>query len=267
MKLKHDRLASLFSGHKKWWIVGGVGFFIILALVAYGFWSVKVWQAYETGYTSWHDQLQTQTESALTMGVATPQAQQSKFAALQHVEEQAAQGQAHCQEHQLFHWQRQFIEDFRSKFDRCATIVEHTAALRQDLTAVTMYLKNESKVVTALRTAADANKEVGDAEWPAVLARWQSANQSIKSLTVEKSFVPVKQLADDKTTAITVAWSALLQANTDKDKAKYEAATKVLAESYDGLGDITQSSESVIAPLIKKLEASYARTFTQPQAS
>lgn len=241
--------------HSKKRLVIFVGIFLVLVLaVAYTLWSKQTWDAYRPTYTQQEQDIKTDLTTVATAKVTTAEERTKVLAHLVTLTDKiATTDQAVCHIHPFLAWQAKLGKALAAAQADCSAMVSRVAQLQAPLKKVTTYTKNDNELA-AILAGIPQTGELADDTWDKQVLLWQDCASAIDKLSVGTDFVPVKQSALTKVSAVRDAWQAVIAAHQAKDKAKYVAAQGGLAQSLDGLNEISVTSEKELSGLVKELE-------------
>jgi hypothetical protein len=238
-------------------IFAGVLLVLVLA-VAYSLWSKQTWDVYRPTYTQQEQAIKIDLATVATAKVTTPEERTEVLAHLVTLSEKiATTDQAVCHIHPFVAWQAKLGKALAAAQADCSAMVSQVAQLQTPLKKVTTYTKNDNELATIL-AAIPQTGELADDTWDKQVVLWQDCASAVDRLSVGSDFAPVKQSALTKVNAVRDAWQAVIAAHQAKDKAKYIAAQGGLAQSLDGLNELSVTSEKELSGLVKELEKAAA---------
>jgi len=236
----------------------GIGCMILVALVAYGLWSMITWSNYVSSYEDWKNNAQKAVDQAVALPSTTAQERSRKVDALKKLAQQV--GDRACDVHVLVKWQDTF-GNLKQKEADC----QREAALSRDfisrVESFTAYLTNEQQLAGILSDAAGTEQKLADAVWGTRLEAWQKAVRQVEGMSASGSFQKVKQEALQTGKGITSAWQDVLAAHKEKDKIKYTQAQSQLSQAYAQLEVLKTMDSDQLSQEINNLQAAYKAAF------
>jgi hypothetical protein len=242
-------------------IVGCVLLILLVGLGSYVLWSKQVWSQYTPSYTAWRTELKTAVDRAIKLPVTT---KMERVEATKHfkilAESMSDKQETVCVTNPLVQWQGQFMKSLNEDRMACGVVAANVKEFHKRLLAVVAYSDDDQELAKILSTISQPEGLNEDA-LPEQSHTWNAAIETVKKMSVSEDFKPTQQRAVEKMTSLKMAWEALNAAHQAKDKTKYMVALAAVGASYDGLDEITTTTEATLANLAKGLQVGYQKAF------
>lgn len=164
-----------------------------------------------------------------------------------------------CDVNSLYAWQT-IIPALSDIKKRCVGKTNQVSEVSKAITALIEFNTFETKVDALLTTALQSTAAIDDPT--AAKLAWDTFHNDYAMLmnnTPENAFSSVADKVSVSDTAISNALNDLLKANTDEDKAAFDAAITKVNTAYDGLKEVKTialtTQTSLVETLIKAYEA------------
>ena len=166
-----------------------------------------------------------------------------------------------CSVSSLVSWQ-QFLTPLKAQKEACDHIIKTADAFGDKIQATVSYIENEQALMKIITASTGSQDKITEAVWDTQTTTWQGATDSLKKLSVQTSFAPVKDSAITDAQAIEAAWQGLIAAHKAKDKTKYLEAQAQLAQAYGALGAIAAQSTQQFLSVANSLQTAYKDAFS-----
>ena len=259
MKLSRPSL-NLLKHHKRL-VVSTVCAFVVVALLGYAAWSKQQWNGYQPSYRAHQATIQASLDALTSQPVATVTDKTKLRTDLAEVSRQIdARSKKDCQVNPLVAWQAAVVKSLQQEQDQCRAQMAKVAALNEPLKRTIAFLGTDEAVAKEFAKLSSAD-ELADTAWQAQLDSWQSINKAIQKQSVASDYEPIQKLATDKTSAVVMAWQAIIAAHEAKDKQAFTSAQAELGRAYDELDTISIETAKVMAELAKAVDVKYRAAF------
>ncbi len=258
--MRFQDIRSFVGRHKRSVIILSSSAIFILLVGGYALWSIHAWSGYKTTHETWHNTIKKDIHNALALSATNYDERSRKMSRLQHISTNITSAKSSlCDVSGLFSWQR-IISSIKTEREACDRNVTTADMFNIKMRQTISYLESEQslgKIIAPLMV----QDKITEASWDSQPASWQAAADTIKKMSVNTTFAPVKTNAVDVTRSIQSAWQMLISAHKAKDKAKYLDAQSKLTQAYSGLPLLATKSTEHFNTIVKPLQDAYQRAF------
>lgn len=240
-------------GRKLWWIIGAIVLLcVLIGSIAY-VGSVRYWDAYQKNSTAAFEVYRSQFDAALKAD------QSERLVKLEAVHDTIPSDDL-CTQPVAVRWQKSVINALREYDVRCHDQLSELRKIDAELGATIQYFSANRQLAKLLKETSGST-ELDESKLEETAKAWQKLAGEIEKVSSTQLEQDMRSELAKRAAAVSVAWGELQEANSAKDRAKYEASAAKVATTYDELGTLVTSSEKLTSDQISKLEKLYAEVF------
>ncbi len=258
MKQLHRTLSlgGFATRHKKLMIFSSILGVLLIAAVAYAWWSIAVWTGIDKNYVVVQTETHRQVDSAIALPARTSEEKAKKRAALEAVHDFNSKHQTICDVPGSLSWQDRF-DTVKKTQNECKAVLAKLVAVDHSLMVVNGYLHDEKMFAELVAVAGSGLGDLDEATWNETATKWHSLAMKTKDLKTSKAFDAILQRSITGTAHLDSCWQEVLAANTAKDRTRFQIAKDELSSTYGTFKDITQLSNDTFNALQKELQLDY----------
>jgi len=223
---------------KKSACIGG-GVAVFLAAGVYSYMSVGAWDDLSQRTDAYANQTTSLTSSFFAReGVSSVERRDT-------IRKMAEAGTLSCTPGNMSQWQASLATGLKIRQAMCYEAIEVRDALATKAASLQEYYQTTDAIAAIIATLAEDNKSVSTKSYTAKLDAVKGVVSELESVDVDNdASITVKAAALAAVKKIESAWTVVIKADTQEDKAAYEKAIKTLSASYKGLDDIAEAAAS-----------------------
>ncbi|HYG83756.1 MAG TPA: hypothetical protein VD907_02670 [Verrucomicrobiae bacterium] len=138
--------------------------------------------------------------------------------------------------------------------EACKKHITNTTALQSEISYTTELLNFEEAITNVLKQASaqGTNKSPDD-----YLKQWQAALPVFEKMTVPEAAKAMTSKLKENTQQLTAAWQALIEADKNQNKQRYQEVLKQLQARYASLQKLSGDSKTMLEAARNRLVRSY----------